>query len=38
VADIEPSPFNLNMTREKVELQKDIARRYLREHTPAVRP
>jgi O-antigen ligase len=38
VVEIEPSPFNLNMTREKVDLQKDIARRYLQERTPAARP
>jgi hypothetical protein len=35
VVDIEPSPFNLNMTHEKVDIQKDIARRYLRERNPA---
>lgn len=31
ILDIEPSPYNLNLTSEKVELQKDIARQYLRE-------
>jgi len=31
VVAIQPSPFNLNMTGEKVEMQKEIARRYLLE-------
>ncbi len=30
VLDIEPSPYNLNLTSDKVELQKEIARQYLR--------
>ena len=29
VVEIEASPFNLNLTHEKVQIQKDIARRYL---------
>lgn len=39
VLDIAPSPFNLNMTAEKVELQKQIVRDYLRKSSvkPALR-
>lgn len=36
VLDIEPSPYNLNLTSDKVELQKEIARQYLREQGSAV--
>jgi O-antigen ligase len=35
VLDIEPSPYNLNLTSDKVELQKDIARQYLRDRGSA---
>lgn len=38
VLDIEPSPYNLNLTSEKVDLQKDIARQYLREFNRAMTP
>ena len=37
VVEIEPSPFNLNMTREKIDLQKAIARRYLEQRAQATR-
>ena len=32
VLEIEPSPYNLNLTSDKVELQKEIARQALRDH------
>jgi tetratricopeptide (TPR) repeat protein len=35
VIDISPSAFNLNMTAEKIELQKSIARAYLQNHQQA---
>jgi len=35
VVEIEPSPFNLNLTREKVDLQKAIASRYLEQREQA---
>jgi tetratricopeptide (TPR) repeat protein len=35
VVEIEPSPFNLNLTREKVDLQKALARRYLEQRVQA---
>lgn len=38
ILEIEPSPYNLNLTGDKVELQKEIARRYLREQANAARP
>jgi tetratricopeptide (TPR) repeat protein len=37
VVEIEPSPFNVNLTREKVDLQKAIARRYLEQRAQAAR-
>lgn len=37
VVEIEPPPFNLNLTREKVDLQKAIARRYLEQRAQAAR-
>lgn len=37
VLAIEPSPFNLNMTREKIELQKAIARRWLEQRPQETR-
>ncbi len=35
VLDITPSPFNLNLTHDKVDLQKRIEREYFREHETA---
>lgn len=35
VLEIEPSPYNLNLTSDKVELQKEFARQALRDHSSA---